>query len=67
MLFLRLVPAFPFWFVNIAPAVLGVPLKTYVIGTFLGIIPATFAFASREPAWTASSWPRRMSMRPAWR
>lgn len=46
MLFLRLVPAFPFWFVNIAPAVLGVPPRTYVIGTFLGIIPATFAFAS---------------------
>lgn len=46
MLFLRLVPAFPFWFVNIAPAVLGVPLGTYVVGTFLGIIPATFAFAS---------------------
>jgi uncharacterized membrane protein YdjX (TVP38/TMEM64 family) len=46
MLFLRLVPAFPFWFVNIAPAVLGVPLRTFVIGTFFGIIPATFAFAS---------------------
>lgn len=46
MLFLRLVPAFPFWFVNIAPAVLGVPLMTYVTGTFLGIIPGTFAFAS---------------------
>ena len=46
MLFLRLVPAFPFWFVNIAPALLGVPLKTYVVGTFLGILPATFAFAS---------------------
>ncbi len=46
LLFLRLVPAFPFWFVNIAPAILGVPLKTYVIGTFFGIIPATFAFAS---------------------
>jgi uncharacterized membrane protein YdjX (TVP38/TMEM64 family) len=46
LLFLRLVPAFPFWFVNVAPAVLGVPLRTYVIGTFLGIIPATFAFAS---------------------
>lgn len=46
MLFLRLVPVFPFWFVNIAPALLGVPLKTYVIGTVLGIIPATFAFAS---------------------
>ena len=46
MLFLRLVPAFPFWFVNLAPAVLGVPFKTFVAGTFLGIIPATFAFAS---------------------
>jgi uncharacterized membrane protein YdjX (TVP38/TMEM64 family) len=46
LLFLRLVPAFPFWFVNIAPAILGVPLRTYVVATFLGIIPATFAFAS---------------------
>jgi uncharacterized membrane protein YdjX (TVP38/TMEM64 family) len=46
LLFLRLVPAFPFWFVNIAPAMLGVPLKTYVVATFFGIIPATFAFAA---------------------
>lgn len=46
MLFLRLVPAFPFWFVNIAPAVLGVPLRTFVLGTVVGILPATFAFAS---------------------
>src|SRR5262249_53438608 len=46
LLFLRLVPAFPFWFVNIAPAILGVPLRTYVIGTFFGIIPATFAFSA---------------------
>jgi uncharacterized membrane protein YdjX (TVP38/TMEM64 family) len=46
LLFLRLVPAFPFWFVNIAPAVLGVPLKTFVLGTVIGIVPATFAFAS---------------------
>jgi uncharacterized membrane protein YdjX (TVP38/TMEM64 family) len=45
LLFLRLVPAFPFWFVNIAPAVLGVPIKTFVLGTVVGIIPATFAFA----------------------
>jgi len=46
MLFLRLVPAFPFWLVNLAPALLGVPLRTFVTGTFLGIIPATLAFAS---------------------
>jgi len=45
LLFLRLVPAFPFWLVNLAPALLGVSLRTYVIGTFFGIIPGTFAFA----------------------
>jgi uncharacterized membrane protein YdjX (TVP38/TMEM64 family) len=45
MLFLRLVPAFPFVVVNLAPALLGVPLQTYVIGTLLGIIPGTVVFA----------------------
>ena len=45
LLFLRLVPAFPFWLVNLAPALLGVPLKTYVFGTFFGIIPGTMAFS----------------------
>lgn len=45
LLFLRLVPAFPFWLVNLAPALLGVKLRDYVIGTFLGIIPGTFAYA----------------------
>lgn len=45
LLFLRLVPAFPFWLVNLAPALLGVPIATYVLGTFIGIIPGTFAFA----------------------
>lgn len=45
LLFLRLVPAFPFFVVNLAPALLGVPLRTYVLATFLGIIPATTAFS----------------------
>ena len=45
MLFLRLVPAFPFWAVNLAPALLGVRLWTFVWTTFVGIIPGTFAFA----------------------
>lgn len=45
LLFLRLVPAFPFFAVNLAPALLGVPLSTYLIGTFLGIIPGTVAFS----------------------
>jgi len=45
LLFLRLVPIFPFWLVNLAPGLLGVPFTTYFIATILGIIPATFAFA----------------------
>jgi uncharacterized membrane protein YdjX (TVP38/TMEM64 family) len=46
LLFLRLVPAFPFWLVNLAAAVLDVPLTTFVFGTLIGIIPGSFAFAS---------------------
>jgi uncharacterized membrane protein YdjX (TVP38/TMEM64 family) len=46
LLVLRLVPLFPFFVVNVVPAFLGVSLRTYVIGTFFGIIPGTFVFAS---------------------
>ncbi len=45
LLFLRLVPIFPFFLVNLVPAFLGVSLRTYVIGTFLGIIPGTILYA----------------------
>ena len=45
LLFLRLVPVFPFWLVNLVPALCGVRLATYVAATALGIIPGTFAFA----------------------
>jgi uncharacterized membrane protein YdjX (TVP38/TMEM64 family) len=45
LLFLRLVPAFPFWLVNIAPALANVKLRTFASATALGIIPGTFAFA----------------------
>lgn len=46
LLVLRLVPLFPFFLVNLVPAFLGVRLRTYVGATALGIIPATFVFAS---------------------
>lgn len=46
MLVLRLVPLFPFWLVNLAPAFLGVRLSTFVAGTFVGIIPGAFVYAS---------------------
>lgn len=46
MLVLRLVPLFPFFLVNLAPAFLGVPLSTYVVATFFGIIPGAVVYAS---------------------
>ena len=45
LLFLRLVPIFPFWLVNLAPGLLGVSFATYVATTILGIIPGTFAYS----------------------
>ncbi len=45
LLFLRLVP-FPFWLVNLASALFGVRLSTYVAATAIGIVPATVAFAA---------------------
>jgi len=45
LVFLRLVPLFPFWLVNLVPAPAGVGLVPFVAATALGIIPATFAFA----------------------
>lgn len=45
LLFLRLVSVFPFWLVNLALAVTGVKLWTFVWTTFVGIVPATLAFA----------------------
>jgi uncharacterized membrane protein YdjX (TVP38/TMEM64 family) len=45
LLVLRLAPVFPFFFVNIAPALFDVTLRTFAAATFLGIIPGTFAYA----------------------
>ena len=41
LFFIRFFPIFPFWFVNIAPALLGLRLLPYLITTFLGIMPGT--------------------------
>ncbi len=46
LLALRLIPLFPFWLVNLVPALLGVPFRVYLIGTFIGIIPGCFIFTS---------------------
>jgi uncharacterized membrane protein YdjX (TVP38/TMEM64 family) len=46
LLAIRLVPAFPFWLVNLAAALCGMRLLPYVAATLLGITPATFVYAS---------------------
>jgi len=46
LLFLRLVPLFPFWLVNLAPAFTPIKVRTYVIGTAIGILPGCFIFAN---------------------
>ena len=43
---LRLIPAFPFFIVNIVPALFDVKLRNYVLTTFFGIIPGCFVYAS---------------------
>lgn len=46
LFFIRLVPAVPFFVANLIPAFLGVPLRRFVISTFLGIIPGSLVYTS---------------------
>jgi len=46
LLALRLVPVFPFWVLNIAPALLGMKARSYILSTALGILPGTLVYVS---------------------
>ena len=46
MFLLRLVPVFPFWAINIAAGLIGVSTRSFVLGTFFGIIPGSFVYTS---------------------
>ncbi|MDB5490999.1 MAG: putative rane protein of unknown function [Micavibrio sp.] len=46
LLFMRLVPVFPFPLVNIIPALLHVRLWTFIWTTLIGIAPMTFVYAN---------------------
>jgi uncharacterized membrane protein YdjX (TVP38/TMEM64 family) len=46
LLFLRLVPVFPFFLINLAAGLTRLPLGTFMIGTLLGIIPGGFVFVN---------------------
>jgi len=42
ILFLRITPFLPNWFINVASPILGVPARTFMLGTFWGVMPATY-------------------------
>ena len=46
LLALRLVPAAPFWAVNIVPALTRMPFRQFIAATCLGIIPGTAVYIS---------------------
>jgi len=46
MFILRLIPAFPFFIVNLVPALFDVKIRNYIITTFLGIMPGSLVYAS---------------------
>jgi uncharacterized membrane protein YdjX (TVP38/TMEM64 family) len=45
LLFLRLVPLFPFWLVNLAAALFGMRLLPFIAATAIGILPGTFVLS----------------------
>jgi uncharacterized membrane protein YdjX (TVP38/TMEM64 family) len=46
VLYVRLVPLLPFNLLNPVAGVTGVTLRDFVVGTAVGIVPGTFAFAA---------------------
>jgi len=44
LLFLRLVPIFPFFIINVVMGLTRVDLKTYVVASWIGMLPGTFVF-----------------------
>ncbi len=46
LLFMRAVPLFPFWFVNMTFAFSPISTKQYVIGTYFGMLPVSFVLVN---------------------
>ncbi len=46
LLFLRLVPLFPFWLVNLVPAFTNIDTRTYAFATLVGVIPGSFVYVN---------------------
>jgi len=46
LLFMRLVPVFPFFLINLGAGLTRMPLRTFFFGTMIGMIPASFVFCN---------------------
>lgn len=46
LLFLRLVPLFPFFLINLAAGLTQLPIRTFAAATLIGIIPGGFVFVN---------------------
>jgi uncharacterized membrane protein YdjX (TVP38/TMEM64 family) len=46
LLFLRLVPLFPFFLINLAAGLTRLPLRTFILATLVGIIPGGFVYVN---------------------
>ena len=44
LLFLRLIPIFPFWVINIVPALLRMDIRQYMLATTIGVIPGSVVY-----------------------
>jgi uncharacterized membrane protein YdjX (TVP38/TMEM64 family) len=45
LLTLRLIPAFPLLLVNVASGLMGIPVRTFLAASFLGMVPSSFVYA----------------------
>jgi uncharacterized membrane protein YdjX (TVP38/TMEM64 family) len=46
LLFLRLVPVFPFFLINLGSGLTNIPLRTFFLGTLFGIIPGSLVYCN---------------------
>lgn len=46
LIFLRLVPVFPFFLINLGAGLTTMPLRTFFLGTMVGIIPGSLVFCN---------------------
>jgi uncharacterized membrane protein YdjX (TVP38/TMEM64 family) len=57
LLFLRLLPVFPFFLINLGAGLTAMPLRTFFLGTMIGTLPGTFLYVNAGHALTAITKP----------